>query len=236
MPWVAICERAKEGMGRNLNKTYVNVLSSVRQIQETASEFVTNNPTHPWADDQFKEFIVDLTYQQADDIRDGTNPLTWDDKYNVPRWQQQNDGSGSTPSFGSWADPEDDQSVWSLATPIPDDRWIVRLYDGDPGASGVHIGALDLDEDSFGGEKTIYLKLFTADDTPSGTNAQDQKTEIAGVRMIFDFTSGVTIFGVDTVLAGQARFPSNHAYRVIGPSGEKEVLFNIFGRSIKVPQ
>ena len=231
MPWVAIVEREKAGCGRNRDKTYINVVSSVRQISESASNFVTNSPDHPWADDAFREFIVDITDQQAEDIRDGTNPLTWGVS-SLPRWQQRNDDSGSIYEPGSWADPEDNQSVWSTDT-IPDDRWIVRLYDGDPGASGVHIGSLDLDEDSFAGERTIYLKLYNQNDAPTTTNAQDQKTEIAGKLMIFDFTSGVTTFGIKTDTVGEVRFPSNHAYRVIGPAGEESVLFRIFGRSLR---
>ncbi len=232
MPWVAICERAKEYCGRNLDKTYINVIASTRQLQETANDFITNNPTHPWADSQFREFIVDITSQQAEDIRDGTNPLTWG-RASLPRWQQRTDGSGETYEPGSWADPEDDQSVWST-DPLPDDRLIVRLYDDDPAGSGEHLAALDLDEDSHSGEMTIYLKLFTPSDSPSGTNAQDQKTEIAGKLMIFDFTSGVTTFGIKTDTVGELKFPSNHQYRVIGPGDETFVQFRVFGRSLRM--
>ncbi len=235
MPWVAICERARVNCGRNRDTTYVNVVSSARQIQESAGDYITNHPAHPWADPAFKEFIVDLTDQQAQDIRDGTNPLAWDDLHSLPRWQQRNDGSGSTYEVGSWADPEDAQSAWQADTAIPDDRWIVRLYDGDPGVSGAHIASLDLDEDSFSGEKTIHLKLYTAADAPSGTNTQNQQTVIAGKLMVFDFTAGVTTFGIKTTTAGSITFPSNHAYKVIGPAAEDRVEFRIFGRSLEAP-
>ncbi len=233
MPWVAICERARANCGRNRDQDYINIVASARQLAETASDFVASNPEHPWADAQFREFIVDLTDQQAEDIRDGTNPLAHDGKSSLPRWQQRNEGSGETYEPGSWADPEDGQSVWST-DPIPDDRWIVRLFDGDPGASGVHIAALDLDEDSLGGEKTIHLKLYDKNDVASMTNAQDQKTEIAGKLMIFDFTSGVSTLVVKTTKVGEVRFPSNHSYRVIGPADETFVQFRIFGRSLEV--
>jgi len=231
MPWVAIVERNRAGCGRNTNKTYKNVVASTRSIKDTAATFAANNPTHPWADGGYHEYIVDLTEQQAEAINDGTNPLFHDRRGNEPRWQNQNEGTGSAYAPGSFADPEDDQSAFTADVALADDRWIVRLYDDDPGTTGVHIGALDLDENVTA--QTIYLKLFDETDTASTTNVQDALTEIAGKLMIFDFTSGVTTFDVKRDVAGQVAFPSSSQYRVIGPGGEKSVLFRIFGRSIQ---
>ena len=115
---------------------------------------------------------------------------------------------------------------------MSDDRWIVRLYDDDPGTTGVHIAALDVDEGSDAGEKTIYLKLFNADGSASTTNAQNQQTEIAGKLMIFDFTNGLTTFGLNTNSIGTARFGSSSRYRVVGPAAEKGVRFRVFGRTL----
>lgn len=231
MPHVAIVERLLSGMGRNQNLTYVRVVTNTRALAVDAATFVSQNPTHPWADPVFREFIVDLTDQEAADIEDGTNPLTWN-VGNQPRWQQETDGSGSTKSFGSFADPESAASAFTADVPVPDDRFIVRLYDGDPLGAGVHIASLDLDEGQDAGRKVINLRLFSQNDVPSGTNAQNQLTEIAGKLMIFDFTAGITTFGVNTNLTGSVSFPSNHQYRVLGPGGEIQVNFRVFGTTL----
>ena len=232
MPWVAICERAHIRAGRNQNKTYVNIPKNTRQIVSDAATFVADNPTHPWADPLFHEFIIDLTDQEAQDIRDGVTPLFHSGFQNEPLWQQQVATSAATKAFGSFADPESAASVFTLGTPLDDDRLIIRLYDGDPLTTGVHIAALDLDEGSDAGRKVINMRLFNPDDTPNLTNAQNQQTEIAGKLMIFDFTAGISDFGVNTNLTGGVDFPSNHRYRIIGPVSEDRVTFRVFGRTL----
>lgn len=234
MAWVAIVERARGLCGRDNDKTYVNVIASVRQLKVDASTFVAQNPTHPWADPGFKEFIVDIADQVAADVNDGTITLFHDGRGTLPRWQNENEGSASVYSPGSFADPEDDQSTFTAATPLEDDRWIVRVYDADPGTTGTHIAAMDLDEGQDAGETTVYLKLFNSDDSPSATNVQDAKTEIANKLMIFDFTAGVTTFGVATTDVGVVDFPSTGRYRVIGPNSETKCRFRVFGRVISV--
>ena len=171
MAWVAIIERQRIGCGRDQNKTYENVVASVRSIATDANTFVAQNPTHPWSDPGFKEFIVDITDEQGEDVRSGVNPLFVDGLGSLPRWQQETEGSGSTYAPGSFADPEDDQSVFTADVALPDDRWIVRLYDNDPGTTGVHVGSLDFEEGT--GDQTIYMKLFSSDDVPSATNVQN---------------------------------------------------------------
>jgi hypothetical protein len=193
---------------------------------------VAQNPTHPWSDPGFREFIVDITEQQAGDINGGTNPLFHDGLGSLPRWQQQTDGSASTYSPGSFADPEDDQSAFTADVALIDDRWIVRLYDDDPATTGVHTGSVDFDEGT--GDQTIWLKLFDQDDVPSTTNAQNAKTEIGGKLMIFDFTNGVTTFGVSTDKVGSIRFRSDTRYRAIHPNSEPSIEYRIFGRVLDI--
>jgi len=208
------------------------VVSGIATITSDAATFVSLNPSHTWADGGSNEFIVDLTDQEAADIQDGTNPLTY--RFgSLPRWQQETATSGATKSFGSHADPEDDQTTFTADTPIEDDRWIVRVYDDDPTTTGTHIASMEMDEGQDAGETTVYLKLYNSDDTPSTTNAQDAKTYISGTLFIFDFTNGVTTFGVSTLRAGVIRFKTDFQYRVVGPSSENETSFYIFGRTLR---
>ena len=234
---VVICERIRSGMGRNTNKTYINVLANLRQLADVdLATWLTNNAAHPWADPAFNEFLIELTEQEYLDFRDDVNPMFSDGQQNQPRWQQQTAGSGSAKDFGSWSDPENSGSTWQANVPIPDNRWIIRIYDDDPTTIGVHIAEEDLDEEKVTGFVVRYLKLFNSNDIPSNTNAQNQKTEIAGKQMIFDFTAGVTTFNVSTMVPGLINFPSNHEYRVVGPSGEKAVMWRIFGRTLEVEE
>jgi hypothetical protein len=232
MPWVAIVKRQRINCGRDSNLTYENVIASVRQLKVDAATFVAQNPTHPWSDSEFKEFIVDIPTNEAEAIRSGSAELFHDGRGNLPLWQQATDGSASAYSRGSFADPTDDQSAFTADVPLPDDRWIIRLYDDDPGTVGVHVGSLDFDEGS--GNQTIYMKLFDQDDVASTTNVQNAKTVIAGKLMIFDFTSGVTTFGVSTDKVGTVSFSDDSKYRAIHPAGEKSITYRIFGRVLTV--
>jgi hypothetical protein len=206
----------------------VNVVGSIRNISVDAATFVAQNPTHPWSDPGFREFIVDIPTNEAEAIQSGATTLFNDGRGNLPKWQQETDGSASTYSRGSFADPTDDQTAFTADLALPDDRWILRLYDADPGTTGVHVGSLDFDEAT--GDQTIWMKLFDQDDVPSTTNAQNQKTPIAGKLMIFDFTNGVTTFGVSTATVGTIRFSSDARYRAIHPSNEAFIEYRIFGR------
>ena len=232
MAWVAIVERAREGCSRDSDKAYVNVIASVRSLKTDAATFVAQNPTHPWSDPLFREFIVDIPTNEAEAIQSGAAELFHDGRGNLPLWQQETDGSASTYSRGSFADPEDDHSIFTAGTALPDDRWIIRLYDDDPGTTGVHVGSLDFDEAP--GEQTLYMKLFDQDDVPSVTNAQNMQTLIGGKQMIFDFTAGVTTFGVATDVVGRIRFGSDSRYRAVHPNGEQSISYRVFGRTLRV--
>ena len=234
MPWVAICARARTGCGRDRNKTYVNAIKEVRRIKTDAATFVANNPTHPWADPGYNEYIVDIPDAFGEAAFADNREIFHDGYGNLPRWQNRNAGSASAYLRGRFTDPEDSQSVFTVETDTDDDRWIVRLYDGDPGSGGTHIEVAELDEGQGAGSVTYYLKLFNPDDTPSSTNAQDQKVEIGGVLFRFDFTSGVSTIDVDTTVAGVTRFPSNYSYRHIGPGGAHRTEFRIYSNTLKV--
>jgi len=212
--------------------TYEHVIASARNLKVNAATFVAQNPTHPWADPLFREFIVDIPTNEAEAIDADFGLLFHDGLSNLPIWQQETDGSASAYSRGSFADPEDHNSTFTAAVPLPDDRWIIRLYDNDPGTTGVHVGSLDFDEGT--GDQTIYMKLFDADDVASTTNAQNAKTLIGGKQMIFDFTNGVTTFGVSTTVVGTVQFSSDTRYRAIHPNNEERIEYRIFGRVLRV--
>jgi hypothetical protein len=198
-----------------------------------AATFVAQNPTHPWADSGYHEFIVDITDQEAADYRAlNTEAFFNDSMGNLPKWQQETDGSASTYSRGSFVDPEDDQSTFTADTALADDRWIIRLYDADPGTTGIHTGSVDFDEGT--GDQIIYMKLFNSDDTPSTTNAQNVKTPIGGKLMVFDFTAGVTTFSVSTAAVGTVSFRSDTRYRAVHPNNELFIEYRIFGRVLTV--
>ena len=243
MSWIAVCERLRSGMGRNENKTYINIVTQIRQLSNpSAQDFVDNNPTHPWADPAFNEFIVDLTDQEAIDIRDGINPLFHDGTQNNPRWQQEIASSGSTiatKAFGSWSDPENSGTTWTLDTAIPDNRWIVRIFTLDPvinPGTTVHVATEEFDEGVAGSSITRFMQLFTPADVATTTNAQNQRTEIAGKLIDFDFTNGVAEIKFGTDVTGMGEFPSNHVYRVTGSSGEKTYIWRVFGKILRIVQ
>ena len=52
--------------------------------------------------------------------------------------------------------------------------------------------------------------------------------------MIFDFTNGVTTFGIKTDKAGTVRFTSDAQYRAVHPAGETSISYRIFGRTLEV--
>lgn len=243
MSWIAICERNRTGMGRNENKTYINVVTQIRQISNpNAQDFVDKNSTHPWADPAFNEFIVDLTEQEAIDIRDNNNSIFYDGTHNNPRWQQQVASSGNTiaaKAFGSWADPENSGTTWVLNRAIPDDRWIVRLFTLDPvlnPGSAVHVASEEFDEQVAGSSVTRFMQLFTKNDVASTTNAQNQRTDIGGKLLDFDFTTGVAEIKFGTDVPGIGQWNSNHRYRIVGPLGEKEYIWKVFGNTLRIIQ
>lgn len=232
--YFVICDRIYANASRNSDDDYINV---VKEARTSSSAFYDLAYGHPiWSNPSENEFVIEISQSEFDLINRGENTLFHDGLSNLPRWQQENEGSGSQKSFGSFADPKDDQTTFTPSASIPDDRLIARIYQNNPVpvSAGIHIAYEELEEEEVTGFVTRYLKLFDPDDNPINTNAQDAKTEIGGKLMIFDFTSGVTNFNVSTLNPGEISFPSNHRYRIIGPSNEKEVIWKVFGRTLEV--
>ncbi len=212
--------------GRERDKTYVHIIQGARTFGGTFQELLL---LAPWNDSTDNSYIIEITEAEFNAIQNDSFPLTWGTG-NLPKWQW----NLATVERGSWIDPEDDTSTWQLDVPIPDDRWIVRIYDLTPGhPQAVQLGSEDFDEDV--ANVTRFLKLFNPDDTPNGTNAQDQKTEIAGKQMIFDFSNGEASFEVARDRVGRISFGTDHQYRVVGPAGESSYTAFIYGRVLRAP-
>jgi len=227
MALFAVVQRAAAGCGRNRNQTWANVVVDVRSAspafaQIAAGPFATN-PTH---------FVVELTQQQYNALKSG---WTHDGNANLPKWQNRTDDPGGSAELGSFSNPQNVLSAWTANSPIADDRLIIRIYDKHP-VSGTppitHLAAEDLDEAV--GSVERFIRVFTPADSPSGSDAQNVKVEIGGRMMIFDLTDGISNIFIATDEVGRILFPSSHEYRVVGPNGEKEVLWRVFGRTLRV--
>jgi len=231
MAFVVVVEKLRPNQGRNEDQTYINVLAKRGVVVgATLADWVTANPSHPWNQGGFNEFVIEITAQEYDDFStDGANPLFHDGQQNLPRWQQQNTGTNTTKSFGSWADPTT-TTTWQADTEIPDDREIFRCYDG-PVLPQNHIATV---QTSTGDptDKTINLALFDENDVASTTSV-DRIVDIGGQLLDLPFTNGESSFIVPRIV-GKALFPSNGSYRIVGPSGEKEFTATIVSRELRV--
>lgn len=226
----AVCRRLVPNCSRQSDDTYVNVVWEVRRSSATWEQI----EQHPvWSNPAENEFAIQLTEAEYNALN-SQDLIFYDGNSNLPKWQQQTATTGDTKAFGNFATPTNAGSAFTVGTPLPDDRLIVRLYNGNPGSGGTHIAAEDLDEELVTGFVTRHLKLFSAADVASTTNAQNQKVLIGGRQMIFDFTAGVSTVQVSTRGPGVIEFPSNHSYRVVGPGGEKRVLWTVYGRTLHV--
>lgn len=241
MVGVVLCERLAVGKGRNQNQTYINAMVGLRDLFGfvTLTDWINDpvNATHPWNDVLFNEFIIELTPQQFSDFEDDTVPLFSSGLFNLPRWQQQATGTGQTADFGHWTDPTDSLTLWVAGVPIADPRWIVRVYDQDPvvnPGTAVHLASEEFDEDTVTPTRGRFIRLFSANDTPNNTNAQNQRTTIGGKLMDFDFTAGVAPFNIAVNMTGKGEFPSNGEYRITGPGNETSYIWRVFGKTIEV--
>lgn len=227
MAFFLVVQKLYEQAGRDRRLVYINVVTSIRTSSRTFDELLQ---IAPWNDPTHTEFIVETTQQRFQQFQDGRLFLFHDGQRNEPRFQHNQ----TLNEEGSWLDPTDDTTTWRVNVPIPDDRFIVRIF----APPDTHVARMDLDENTGPASQDLQimqLRLFEANGTPSTTNAQNQRTEIAGRLMIFDFTAGVTDFFIDRTAVGRVTFPSNERFRLDGPNGEKEFVSNVFGRSLRAP-
>lgn len=217
-------QRLFDNAGRDEDKSYINVLTQLgTHGTGTFAEFVS---VPPWNDPAFPEFLIELQRSQFNAFK--RDKLLHASLGNLPRWQW----NAGALEFGSWADPEDAGSVWRTGVEIPDDRWILRVYDGNPLTTGVHVAQLDLDAGP--PNKPINLRIFNSDDTPNSTNDKDQRVRVSGRFMIFDFTNGVTVMTIENDRPGTIDLDGDSRYRFEGPGGEKSFRATIFARTLGV--
>lgn len=243
--YIARITRNLANCSRNQNEFYAHAVNGFQRLGavDSLAEWLAAHPESPWLDEQYHEYVVELD-SEAEFNALSTNGPWWDDKQNLPRWQQKAGNTSSTKELGSYADPTDDQSVWSLGVMVPDDRFILRVYNDDPVAepSAVHIGDEEFDETA-ATEITRYMRLFDQSDTPINNNSGNQRTDVGGKLMDFDFGSshspaisaGVTSFKVDISRTGTIWFFSNHKYRFIGPVEDEPRYYKaeIYGKVLR---
>lgn len=242
-------------MGRNDNQTYVNVIVNKRVLgksTETLAEFQIREPTAIWFNPAENEFAIEVSVEEFNDfgVESGSViPLFHDGRLNLPRFQQQNTTTGDVLSKGSYADPTDDQTLFTVDQEIPDDRFRVRIYLEDPVANPL---AEVLEDEEFTADPTgsvtlaeRFVRLFDFDDSPVNTNANNQRTEIGGKLVDFDFGSsatpslpaGVARFFVDiaeTSEGNTGNFPSNGRYKIVTPSNRDFYQWRKYSKVLKL--
>jgi len=237
--FIATIERVRENCGRNIDQDHVHVVAGLRLIGKyaTLADFVSAEPTHPWNNIQFNEYLVELTEAEHNTLN--ADGLFHDGRGNLPKWQQQAGNTGSTKNFGNYADPTNSGSTFTVDVQLDDVRYIFKVYDDDPVAvpAANHIGFEEFDQ-STGQEITRYLRLQNQNEVNINTNLANQRTHIGGKLMDFDFGSshipalsaGITSFRVSIDQTGKIIFGSNHRYRFVGPDGEEDYRAEIFGK------
>lgn len=236
-----ICERVRPNMGRNQNQTYVNVAVNKRELgnsNETLAQFQDREPSAAWFDPGYNEFAIEIS---ADFYRDvgveagAVFPLYHDGRLNQPRFQQQNTTTGDALALGSYADPTDAGTAFTADQELPDDRFLIRIYDDDP-ITNPSANILEFEEftaDPTGVTKIAerFIRVFDASDTPLNTNAADQRVQIGDKLVDFDFGSaadpalpaGIARFFIDISQDSPGNigtFTSNGRYKVITSSGQ----------------
>ena len=239
--YAAVISRVLTEMGRRKNQTYVQVWTGVKFMdvkEANLSEWLANNPNHQWNNPGYNEFLVEITKEQFEDVRSGKNPLAHDGWANLPRWQQQHDPSGAAQSFGSWVDPTLLTSTWQPDVPIPDDRWLLRVYIGDPTSGGTHVAdeqfaQYEGTQNTTGTFHLRYIRLFKPDDTPLNYNPQNPAEFPIGNALYYvDFTNGIGTLEIGTDYSGECIIPSDGSYKHIGPNNETRYCTMVYKRRV----
>lgn len=239
--WCAVVRRTLPDCGRAGNADYKNVIVKVKRLpagQDVAS-FLAANPSHDWANPGFHSYIVQLTDTQGENYNaQGPGFFFHGGQSNLPRWQNENEGSGSAFAPGSFADPTDTVSAFTAAVPLDDDRFVVRFYDGNPDAGGTLLNRFKFVE---GDAAQVWMAVANDADVRRTWNNAGRKVEINNTRFSLDFGSshspalqpGATSFLVDTSRSGRMRIVDSGAFRVEGPM-PGGALFTVFATTLRI--
>ncbi len=244
MAYCLICERSRDGQGPRLNKTYVNVAAQSRLIgnlEESLADYLAREPNSPWLDPNFNEFLIEVPEPLYRDIQDGDFILFHDGFSNLPLWQQQNTTTGDALVLGSHSDPENAQTFFTADQPLPDDRFILRIYDKDPVTDGT---AVNLVSEDFLEDKTEtvverFVRLFQEDNTPVNRNVID-RIFINNYWLELrwgssdNISAGVSRLFVTRDQTGNGELSSDAGYQVLGPAGEKSYQWTVYTRALQL--
>ena len=244
MAYCLVCQRSRENQGPRQNRTYVNVASQGRVIgttSETLAQYQAREPDAVWFDPENNEYLIEITLDQYEQIIDGTFELFYDNLGNLPYWQQQFDTTGAALSLGSYEDPQDSNTTFTVDQALPDDRFVLRVYDKDPVADGsaVNIGSEEFFEDTVNTTVERFFQLFDKDEQPINRNAANDRLLIDGYYLDLDWGSsdnlsaGVARFFVNREVASESRLTSDTGYRILGPDSVIVYTWTVYTKTIR---
>ncbi len=247
MAYCLVCQRDRENQGPRENRTYKNVAASARVLgrtDETLAEYAAREPDSVYFDPQNNEWVIEIAQTLYEDIQRGNFELFHDGFGNLPVWQQQNTTSGDALSLGSYADPEDDTSAFTVDQPLEDDRFVLRVYDKDPVSDGtaVNIGSEEFEEDKVNTTAERFFRLFDKDESPINRNTANDRLLIDGYWLDLDWGSsdslgaGVARFFVNIETTASSSFNSDAGYRVLGPNTETSYSWTVFTKTLQPVQ
>ena len=241
MAYCVVCLREKESCGPRSNRTYVQVVNQARQIgneNETLDQYFLREPNSVWLDAENNEYLIEVSKDTYDTIRSDRSELFHDGYSNLPRWQQETDTSGDAQSFGSFEDPESSASTFTKDQELKDDRFILRVWDKDPGQNqdAVNIHQEELDETRSNPGVDRYFRLYQDDGTEVNRNVGNDKVNVDGRSLNLDWgtsadpqlTPGVAKIVVWNEFTGSGVINSDSQYRLLGPNDETGYFWTVY--------
>lgn len=224
MVLLGIVRKQLEGCGRDSDRTYSNVVVGVQSSPATREQIVE----HPeWSKPDAPEFAVILTPEQFSDLQ------TFDAKFhhdhaNLPRYQQREARNGADAVLGSHLDPTDPGSFFSPGESLPDDRYVVKVFDEDG-----QLSRESLNQRTIGSFVPRHIQIFDGDQ-PADFQGK-QLVSISGKQLLLDFEPGaIAEILISTERAGEVHFSSDSRFRVMGVQGEGSIIWQVFGRTLNV--
>lgn len=226
---IGVCRKALAGCGRESDRVYRNVLTTVQSSPTTWDKIIA----HPaWSQPDHPEFAVQLTQEQFDSLQD--SDLRFHGGHsNLPRVQVRGSAHGQTlgtAELGAFADPTDMGSAFVVGGGLSDDRVIVHVYDG----GGTRLAFEALTQGAPGETVRRYIAFFE----PSMENIEllgPNHVEIAGKQLLLEFDeNAIAAFDVSIEHPGEVHFPTGPRYRVEGPNGEDTLTWAVYGRQLNV--